>query len=279
MRNPRSFVSLTVLAAAACSGGQDSIDAAVVVVADAAPDAPPDGPTYDFSCFGATPPTTAANTVTLSGTIHELTYDANAGSLGLTPLAGATVDTCPASSVACNAGDRLDQQTPTPSDGSFTTAAISTGTSFHPPLDAYVKGTKTAYRPTYAYPPMPFIADQPMIPLVTILSSTFDFAISLGLLGVTQTAGNGMIGVAVTDCGLTPVVGAVVSVKQGGNEVSQTNALDGAAFGQGGGEVRFDVPPGDTVVSASFMGMNFPPHTVRVYADSTTYTGVIPGPL
>lgn len=276
MSNFRVPASLAAVAFGACGGSNASIDAPPPVIHDAGPDAPPDGPSYNFSCYGVAPPTTASATVTLSGVVQQLTIDLS-GSVALVPLAGATVDACPVASPNCAPGQRFDQQTSAATTGTFTTAPINTGVT-PAPLDAFLKGTKSGYRPSYAYPPMPFTGDQPDIPLATIMNTTFDFAISLGVLGVTHSAGNGLMGVAATDCNLLPLNGAVISIKQNGSEVSPTNAIDGAAFGQGGGEVRFNVPPGDTVVSASFMGMTFPPHTVQVFADSTTYTGVRPGP-
>lgn len=276
MGKHRVVATTAVLMLGACGGGKDTIDAAVI--SDAAPDvntidAPPDAPNYDFTCFGATPPAAAA-TVTLSGTAQELQFDLVNFTFAVVPLAAATIDSCPSTSTTCPSGQRLDQQT-TASNGTFTTAAISTGAV---PLDAYVKGTKTNYRPTYVYPPRPFTSDQAQIPVVTLTNSNFSIAVNSGLLPVTHNAGNGLIATIVTDCGFLPIAAATISVKQGGNEVSAANKIDGSLFGQGGGEVRFDVPPGDVVVTASYMGMDFPAHTVHVFADSTTNTGVRPGP-
>ncbi|HEU0035733.1 MAG TPA: hypothetical protein VFQ53_34210 [Kofleriaceae bacterium] len=256
--------------AVACGGGDGGAkpDAPPIVVPDAAPDAPPpppDAPEYDFSCMNNPAPTTAPATITVSGTANGI--DLNGTQPQINPLDGATVNACKGN---CTAANKLDTQT-SDANGNFTTKALTTGGV---PLDGYIRVTKTGYRTSNIFPPAPLVADTAGVPAVAFSTTAFQAAVLF--LQVTQTAGNGDVTLFVTDCANTPIMGAQVTVKQGGTDVGQI--IDAGSFGQGGGTfIVFDVPPGDTEVSATYNGMTLRAHTVTTFGDQTTATQIRPG--
>src|SRR5262245_64688298 len=76
MGNLRSCFAVALLALAACGSNNEKVDAPIIVI-DAPPDAKvwmdaPPGPMYDLSCLGGTPPTTAADPITIGGSTQSL---------------------------------------------------------------------------------------------------------------------------------------------------------------------------------------------------------------
>jgi len=268
MGNLRAVLSVALLSLAACGGsGSDKPDAQIVV-ADAAIDAVPDGPpadaapTYDFSCAGNSAPTTAAVTITVSGT---------ASTIWGTAMQAADNVTLEAHAVSDDA--LLDSDGPTTTAGTWTLGPIP-GTT---PVDAYIKATRSGAgneRTTLVYTPQPLVADQGNVPVLLISDAQLN-GLTMGL--ITQQASLGFFGVAVLDCAGTPVVGSALSVKQNNVEVGTSFDIGQFAAQFAGTFFVFNVPVGDTAVTATYSGMTFRAHTVKSAADTATTTIVRPG--
>lgn len=271
--------------AAACSSNHASPDATIIVkdaasdaavdgkTADAAPDAAPDAPQFDFSCFGQPLPTTADATVTITGTARVVKLMGMSPTIS--PLAGATIDGCKAGEASCTGGNRIVGPVTTDTAGAFTLGPVTTGGNT---VDAFLRVTATGDRTIEVFPPYPVVTDTANVPAVTFDNGLISL---LGLIGITQSPTNGMIGLFVTDCANNPLVGATVSAKQGGTDVGQI--VDASMFSAmaAGGFFVFDVPPGDTTVTATFGTMEFrtdPAQIVPSIAGVTTETQVRPGP-
>lgn len=264
-----------VLALAACgSSNSKPVDAPMTdsgtdakVFLDAAPDAPP---MADLSCVGMPFPTTAPATVDVSGTTETLN-----SSFMITPVAGATVDACPAASFTCPAngmGKRLATST-SDAMGNFTLSALPTGGA---PLDAYLKASSSTQLTTYVYPAHPLAASLTMTPVLMLDAGQLAFI--AGVAGVTVTPGTSTVVVLVLDCANHPIQGATVTVQQNGMDVGQQFTSSMSM----GGTIVFNVPAdtatGGTTVGATYMGMTFPTHPVTAFADGIVATVVRPGP-
>jgi hypothetical protein len=96
---------------------------------------------------------------------------------------------------------------------------------------------------------------------------------------VTQAAGNGFMGVVVSDCSGMPVAGATVTTTPSGtvrynqagipSNTAMVTDADGVAY-------VFNVPAGTVTVGASAQGTTFRAHDVLVRADVLTTTVVAP---
>lgn len=270
-----ALVALSALAACG-SDGKSNIDA-MIILEDAAIDAPPDAaipdaPSYDFSCMNDPAPATADADVTIGGSVQEVIL--NGITPEVQPAQDATVDACTGDCVGPNL---LDTQGPTGATGTFTSAAIPTGGA---PLDGYIRATKTGNRTTYVYPPAPLTTSFPNAPVLMFNATAFTTIVQF--LGVTQEMDNGTLGVAFTDCSNLPIgdtANLVLSVKQGGVDVTGTEVFDASQLdpSAGGTFLIFNVPPGVTEVGATYNGMALRAHEVGVVATSTTTTIVRPG--
>lgn len=273
-------LSLVALGVAACgSDNNNPADAKVVIVPDAkmidAPkvfnDAPPVN--YDFTCFGMAAPTTAADPVTIAGSVQTLNGQTP------TPVDGAAVATFKVGNATA-----VDNQV-SAADGSFTTGNIATGAV---PVDGYIKASKATFRTTYLYPPSKIVANLTNVPVPMISTQTFGGLVALLTSGaVTQDDNNnGVFLIAVTDCALMPITGATLSVKQASAEVGNQYDLGDLIAAAAGTFVVLNVPDGDATVTASYNSMTFPAHVVRAYKQNTansvpasiTSTAVRPGP-
>jgi hypothetical protein len=264
------FALCTLVACGDDSGGTTPQDAAEQdsLPVDSIPiDMPPEV-TYDYSC-PTTPPTTIATTVTVSGVTQQ--------------LSGSTAG--PASGVVVTAyridsgGDQLLQTLPnTTSTGQFTTNAIATnGTA----LNGYLKGTKATYWTTYLYPSSPIAQSLTNIPMIMINDANVDFAELLA--HVDQLAGNGIIGVALTDCAQPPtqIPNATIEVYSGAARVGD-DTIDIGHVLQTVPDVQglylvTNVPPGPVTVKATYYGHVFLENDVVSYADSLTTAQIKPG--
>ena len=261
-----------LLATTACGNGNHNPDAAVKIP-DAAPDAKvwldAPAPSYDFSCAGATPPA-VATMVSVNGTVQAV--DLNGTTPSIVALANAKVDACKVGAPNCTSTNHFGSQATSAADGSYTIGPVTTGGS---PVDAYLDAdpNMTGYRHIYVYPPAPIRADIPG-PVLTFTPTAFA-GIQL-FLGVNQSAANGMIAIGIVDCKGTGVNGATISTKQGGVEVGDKK--DAGTFNPMGGGfwLVFNVPPGDTEVSATYMSHTFAAHVVKSVANTTTETVVVP---
>ncbi|MEO8701478.1 MAG: hypothetical protein ABI867_15635 [Kofleriaceae bacterium] len=208
-------------------------------------------------------PTTATNPVLLTGTASDI----NVSSQMLEPVADATIKafkagvTAPAAMTTSDAG------------GAWSLSVASAGA----PVNAFVEATKADHRTVRIYPPQDLDASLDNIPTLLLANTTFGLLVQFVAM-TTQTAGNGTVGLTVLDCANTPISGATISVKQNDVElVTADNTFDTSGLGQGGAFLVFDLPPGETVVSATFNGMTFRAHTIDVVADTNSTTAVKPG--
>jgi hypothetical protein len=278
LRAPLLAAALASLAACGGNGG-GNVDA-LIIVPDAAPDArpidaPPDGPSYNLGCFGGAFPTTAPATITAGGTTQEL------GMNGLAAVADATISTFKVGTTAA-----VNTVT-SGANGNFTTGGLATGGL---PFDGYIHSFKddaaNAFRNTFVFPPAPLAADLPVVPVIMLRSATFDLLASV-VAGVQQNdADNGALMLLVTDCANTPMAGVAPIVKQGANTVGTVFDLSSFSSMATGIYFVYNVPAGDTDVSATYMGMSFPSHRVIAFKNengittgATTLTIVRPGPL
>jgi hypothetical protein len=274
-------LSLFALGVAACGSdnkgtadaGKTFMDAPPKVFMDAPPkvymDAPPVN--YNFTCFGVTPPATAADPVTIAGTTDEFSMN------GGTPLGGVTVETYKTGNATA-----LDTKTSAATVGTFTSGNLVTGAV---PLDAYLKTSLTGYRTTYLYPPNKVVANLAGVPVPMMSHATFTQLNQF--VGQNDTA-NGLLLITVADCALMPIAGATLTAKQANANVG--SILD---LGQLTGQAALDglyivsnVPDGDTTIGASYNNMTFPSHVVGAHkipdnaADGTmTVSAVVPGPF
>ncbi|MGN6109355.1 MAG: hypothetical protein ACTHU0_29880 [Kofleriaceae bacterium] len=264
MGNLRRHLLVAAGATLAACGGNDNKPDALIIIPDAAIDAPPpidappDAPSYDFSCAGNSAPTTAPAQLMVSGSA----YDLNPINLNPVPVADAQVE-------AFRVGNaNAIATTTTDAAGAWSVSLTSGGA----PVDGYIRARKQGHRTTLLYPPAPLHADLAMAPLLALSNTTF-----AGLnvaVGGNQMAGNGVVLVAAVDCANNPVDGAMIRVQQSGSDVG--NQVDLSQV-QGGVVFVFNVPPGATEVSATYNGMAFRAHTVQSLADGTTMTVVSPG--
>jgi hypothetical protein len=262
-----AYVATTALAVAC--GGSDGAkpDAPPIVVPDApAPDAfvppQPDAQTFDFSCMGNAAPTTAPATVSITGTASDL----NIGSMALEPVADATVKAFKNGTPDLQIGT-----TTSDANGDWNLPTVPTATM---PVDGFVEATKTGHRTVRLYPPAPINADIPQAPVLLLADGTFSTIVAF--TGKPQSDANGTVGLAVVDCANTPIGGATVSVTHNGVQVDPANTFDASQL-QPGAFFVFDVPPGDSVVNATFQGMTLRAHTITVLAKTTSTTIIRPG--
>jgi hypothetical protein len=266
---------------AACGSDNEKKPDAKVVIPDAPidskvfNDAPVDAPpNYDFSCLGSGAGTVASS-VTVSGTTETI----NSGLNGLMPVGSVQVDTCPSSSLTCptgGTGARLDRVTSDATAGTFTTGNLTTGGTA---LDAYLKATKTGYRTTYVYPPNPLAASIPSTNggAPVFMLTPGQFSLITGFAGITPTAGDGTLVIAVVDCQNNPVTGATITVKQGGTDVGMQVNNPMAM----GAVLQFNVPAdtaaGGTDIGVTYNTTTYPVHHITSFADSDVTTAVRPG--
>ena len=276
---------------AACGGGGESKKPdALIIIPDAAPDAPPDAfePVFDFTCMGNAEPTTAAANVTVSGFASEVVVS------GMQPTIqaahSAAISICNASSTTCTGQDELDTLT-TPDSGCpqmgcpFTSDPLATGGT---PLDLYVRVSKSTNWTSYIYPASPVTANAANVPAAMFSQGVIT---GLALAGiVTQDETKGILLVALTDCANAPITDTeniTLSVKQNGMDVQDTDLLDLGMYAPelAGSFAVFNVPAGPsdmdpavaTEVGATYKGTAMRAHVVNVYRNSTTATQLRPG--
>ena len=217
------------------------------------------GPQDGFECLGQALPTTAPALIDVTGQVLQNVISPNA-------LGGAPV-------FAFRTGDTTHIAADTSSTPGFFDLSITTGGT---PVDGYLRVTDSAHITTYAYPARP-LADNAT---ETVLMVTNTEVTLIGpVLGVTQTAGNGLMAIVVENCAGTPIAGATVSVTPGGtvryngpsgpDQSASSTAADGVAY-------VFNVPAGNVVVHASASGHTLRQHTVNARADVLTLTSIQP---
>jgi hypothetical protein len=283
MRNAiPSFVAFSALAAAC--GGEDppQLVDAPTVKEDAAPkeDAPVDAPQQlDLTCASNPAPTTANAQVTLSGAASSVDFNIVQMAPQFTPLPEADVDACQGD---CTGGNLLDSSesaaAPCPNTGcAFTTAALATGGE---PLDGYLTISKAGagVRTTNIFPAEPIRADLANIPGLVFTNNAFNLLNQLASANQNDQE-NGVLTVVVTDCALTPVSGATLTVTQNGNAIPGATVFDAGAFVDqlAGTFFVFNVPAGEVTVGATVQGTTFHSHAIQSFAGQTSATQVTPG--
>jgi len=269
MGNLRACLAALVLvpAVSACGNSDNNtkVDAPIHVI-DAAIDAPPpidaapDAQTFNFACAGVpNATTTLATTITVGGLAETLNVTS------LAPAPDVTVE------LFKTGNDTALDTVISASDGSFSFAAQTTNGSA---LDLFIKGTKTGDRPNIVIPAAPLVADQPNVPVLALTTGTFSTLV--GLAQSHQTAGNGAIGLAVTDCLGTSIAGATLSVKQGNTDVGDVFDVGSLAAQAKGTYFVFDIPPGDTTIIATVGTQVFRTRVITSVADATTTTQLLP---
>ena len=219
------------------------------------------GPTGgNFACLGQALPTTAPDTITVAGVSQTV------GLGGSTPEPSVNVEVLDPDGVQI-------ATTVTGADGAYSTPISTSGV----PVDGYIHGTKAGFIDTYVYPPAPLAADIDNGTVLIITSSTF--ALVQSFESVTQDAGNGFIGVVVSDCDNKPVAGATVTTDPPGvvrynvagipNNTATTTDVDGVAY-------VFNVPAGDVTVDADAGGQSLREHVINARADVVSTTVVAP---
>ncbi|MEJ7603899.1 MAG: carboxypeptidase-like regulatory domain-containing protein [Kofleriaceae bacterium] len=231
----------------------------VAVVPDAAPDAFVRVP--DLSCLGNTPPSNAPATVKLSGVASDINLttrmpepvkDADVGAYrNNMKLTGATTD----------------------AQGAFTLTVDNPSTL---PIEGHIRAAKDGHRSLRLYPATPITADLANAPLLLLSDDNFEF-VRRYIAMKAQDAGNGTVGLLVLDCTNQPVEGATISVKQGDVELATPLRTWEATALQAGTYLIFDVPPGETTVTATYNGMAFLGHDIGVVMATTSTTAVRPG--
>jgi hypothetical protein len=217
------------------------------------------GPSAGFECLGQALPTTAPATITVTGQVRK-------NALAPTALGGAYV-------FAFRTGDTTTLAADTSiTSGSYSLSVATAGT----PLIGYVRVTDSAHITTYAYPPVPLAADA--IENVLMITSG-EFSFLAGAANITPVAGDGFIGLVVTDCAGTPIAGATVSSTPAGqvrynaggvpNPSATATASDGVAY-------IANVPAGNVTVRSTASGHALREHIVNARADVITLTQIQP---
>ncbi|MFN0247505.1 MAG: hypothetical protein ACKV2T_11515 [Kofleriaceae bacterium] len=271
-----SLFALITLVACGDDGGTTTLIDSGIVDAPPVDSAPPiDQPppiTYDVSCHNNAAPTDIDATVTVSGT----TQSANVVAMSLGPTDGVTLTACKGD---CIAGNNLGQVGPTDATGNFTTPALATNGVA---LDGYLKATKAQQWDTYLYPHAALAKSLNGAPVLIVNQGLVNL---IGMFVDAQELGNGILGVAITDCSTTTtgVSGATISVTAGGVAVGDPAFDVGALAGDQAAGVYLitNVPPGEVIVTATYNqgGTNytFLANNVTIYANALTTAQVRPG--
>lgn len=221
-----------------------------------------------FACLGDPLPTNAPTTITVSGTVSQLS------TAGSSPVAKATVDFRKVSN------DQSIGSTTSANDGSFT-KNLSTGGS---PLDDYILATppnNASLLNTRVYPPAPQANDASGVPVEMVSGQTLGFGYSF-VTGGQQTAGTGTIIIDVVDCNGNPVSGATVSASPSTGTTIAYNAMGfpsnmATATNTDGIAYIFNAPAGDVTVNANVPGVGtLRGHAVKSVTNTVTETEIEP---
>jgi hypothetical protein len=250
-------VLVTVVLVAAC--GNDNKDGVLPKVdasssdsfIDPYRDAPPTS-TVEVTVSGrATAPSTSGS-MPLTGVVITAYRNANES----TPLATTTTD----------------------GNGDYTITIQTMGES----IDGFLKATRTGYLDTYLYPPFPLTMDYNNASILMVTQGVYE---TLGTLAQgNQQAGNGLVGLVVTD-GTAPVADAVVTSTPPTPGLTKYNGLVGSVVLPSatatstytdGVAYLFNVSPGQVTVSATHPTLTLASHGLKVRPDVLTTTVIVP---
>ncbi len=270
---------LALLMASACGGGggsstpdataADPADADTSVPVDAAPRADaaplPDAMPAALDCIGAKLPNSVANPpIVIAGTVQE------GSTSGINPM---TQSAHVAAHLSADDGLLVEGDF----TGDFT---LTDPTDSATAIDAYLAATSNNFIDTYVYPPYPIYESLSGTPIIMV--STTIFGLLPILTGVTQTAGNGVMIVAVTDCNQDTVEGAVVTITPSAGTIKYAGSggipgmTDFPSTQSSGVAYIFNVPPGNYTIGATVGGMSLRDNAVKAFADANTTLVVAP---
>ena len=203
------------------------------------------GPDARFACLGATLPTTAPNSITVSGLTKGNVLSQNA-------LGGVEI-------IVSRTG----------------TDTLGVDTS-DTPVNGHLQLKKSGYLPTFAYPSRPLFQDDTTNVLMVTSS---EFTALAAAASITPTAGAGFIGVVVSDCQGNPLAGATVTSSPAGtirynvagfpNPAATSTATDGIAY-------IANVTAGTVQINATASGHALRQVVVNARADAITLTEIQP---
>jgi hypothetical protein len=259
---------IACIALAACDPSNITTDALVSV------DAPLN---FDFTCKSKAAPTTALDPITVSGVLQEV-YSQD-GMATQRPLADALIEGCNAAASDCLDANSYGT-TMSAADGTFTIGPVTTGGS---PFELFLMVTKVGDRTTRLYFATPISFSQESGQRSSdypILQNAF--VAQLAALGLAQDVNKSMLGIQLLDCMNQPITDAanvVLSIKQGGTEVTGTTVINAGKLSPvfGGGYFILNVPPGTVEVGATHAGQSLLPRTLVLTAGTTSETQLRPG--
>ena len=216
------------------------------------------GPDARFACLGATLPTTAPNSITVSGLTKGNVLSQNA-------LGGVEII------VSRTGTDTLGVDT-SDTPGRYSVTIATGGT----PVNGHLQLKKSGYLPTFAYPSRPLFQDDTTNVLMVTSS---EFTALAAAASITPTAGAGFIGVVVSDCQRNPLAGATVTSSPAGtiryniagfpNPAATSTATDGIAY-------IANVTAGTVQINATASGHALRQVVVNARADAITLTEIQP---
>ena len=217
------------------------------------------GPATGFGCVDDTLPTTAMPLVTVNGQILADAFSPD-------PVGGAVV-------TAFRVGVAESLAVDTSDTPGFYAVSITTGGT---PVNGYLRVTHSGQLDTYAYPSRPLTEN---LTTNVLMPTDGELTVLGSLTGVTQSGGNGFIGVVVKDCFGATVAGATVSTTPAGtvrynsggapSASATSTSSDGVAY-------VFNVTPGDVTVRANGGGETLRQHVVTARAGTVTLTEIQP---
>jgi hypothetical protein len=188
----------------------------------------------DFSCSGATLPTSAPATITITGQTFDEGQTA-------TPLGGVAV-------AAFSRSGTMLAMTTSDSMGNFTLSIATLGA----PVDGYLRGTKSGYRETNVWPAVPWSASTNVgeVALLQPLTETLLAA----LVGISIDQMKGQIFVNISDCKDINISGATGSSSPAGSNTfyiaGGTPSTTATSTDSEGSLLIANVPAGNATISA-----------------------------
>ena len=217
------------------------------------------GPAAGFECLGQALPTTAPATISVSGRITQ-------NFLSPTALRGAYIFAFRTGATDTLAADTSD--TPGNYDVSFATGGT--------PVNGYIRVTDSTHITTYAYPAVPLATSDTQN---VFMATPSEFSFLASAAGIAPVAGDGFIGLVVTNCAGAPLAGATVTSTPAGavlynaagvpSSSAKSTAADGVAY-------IANLPAGNVTLQATASGHALRQHVVNAHADAITLTQMQP---
>ena len=217
------------------------------------------GPAAGFECLGQALPTTAPTTISVSGRITQNFFSPTA-------LRGAYIFAFRTGATDPLAADTSD----TP--GNYSVSITTGGT----PVNGYIRVTDSTHLTTYAYPAVPLATSDTQN---VFMATASEFSFLASAAGINPVAGDGFIGVIVSNCAGDPIAGASVTSSPAGevrynaggvpSSSATSTAADGVAY-------IANVAAGNVTVQGTASGHSLRQHVVNARADAITLTQIQP---